>query len=176
MKKHSVGKVLLLEIAVILIVFLLETVASGGKAAIQYFLDLPSVFCILLFIVPALWVSGTMKDFVAAFSVGKKPYTLTQMKRALEAVKMAQKLTLCAMGFSVVIVFVVLLYRMEDPQILGPSFAVMVLTVFYGIIVEFLLIPVSAHVQNHITEAMDVPEEEEFANAKIVMDSDDEED
>lgn len=176
MKKHSVGKVLWLEIAVIVLVFTFEIVVSGGQAAIQYFLDLPSVFCILLFVVPALWVSGTMKDFVAAFSVGKKPYTLTQMKKALEAVKMAQKLTLCAMGSSVVIVFVILLYRMEDTQILGPSFAVMSLTIFYGIIVEFLLIPVSAHVQNHITEAMDVPEEEEFANAKIVMDSDDEED
>lgn len=176
MKKHSVGKILWMEIVVIVLVFVYQVAITGGTTVISWFIDIPSVCCLIFFVVPALWASGTAKDFAAAFSIGKKPCSLAQMKKSLEAVKMVQKLTLCAMGFSVVIVFVILLYNMEDFfTAIGPALAVMVLTVFYGIIVEFLLIPVSAHVQNHITEAMDVPEEEEFANAKIVVDEDDEE-
>lgn len=175
MKKHSVGKVLWLEIVIIVLVFVYQVAITGGMKVISGFIDIPSVCCLLFFVVPALWASGMTKDFAAAFSVGKKPCSLAQMKKTLEAVKMVQKLTLCAMGFSVVIAFVILLYNMVDFTALGPSLAVMVLTVFYAIIVEFLLIPVSAHVQNCITEAMDVPEEEEFANAKIVVDNDDEE-
>lgn len=160
MKKHSVGVVLWMEAAVVAAVFTFQVVVCGGRRTLLYFFDIPSIVCLLVCVVPALLISGMGRDFTAAFLVGKRRYPLAQMKKSLEAVKMVQRLVLCSMGFTVVISLVILLYQMTELSTMGPSFAVMVLTVLYGIVAEFLLIPVSALLQNRITEAMDVPEEE----------------
>lgn len=160
MKKYSVGMVLWLEVAVVAAVFAFQVAVCGGRKALIYFFDIPSIVCLLVCVVPALLISGMGRDFAAAFRVGKRKYPLAQMKKSLEAVKMVERLVLCSMGFTVVISFVILLYQMEELSAMGPSFAVMTLTVFYGVVAEFLLVPVSALLQNRIAEAMDVPEEE----------------
>lgn len=174
MKRNSVWFVLLLELAVITAVLVFQVMATGGLESVTYFIDTPSVICLLICVVPALLVSGMAKDFAAAFFVGKRQYSLAQMKKSLEAVKMVQRLVLCSMGLMVVISFVTLLHRLDDPSHMGPMLAVMVLTIFYGIIVEFLMIPISALVQNHITEAMDVQVDEVPAAAEPAPDNNDE--
>lgn len=181
MKKRSVGKVLLLEATVILVAFLFclfTFVQWEWASAFSYFIDIPSLLCLLLLVVPAVIVSGMWEDFARVFSIGKKEYTLAQMKRSLEAVKLVQRLVFCGIGFFTIITFVILLYSMLDPINLGPSMAIMALTVFYGIILEFFLAPMSAHVQNCITDVMDLPEDEQkpeiSANAKLVTDDEEE--
>ncbi|MCM1106213.1 MAG: hypothetical protein NC355_04635 [Blautia sp.] len=178
MKKRSVGKVLFLEVVVIFVVLMFTIIVTGGEAAVRnmvFMLDFPSALCLLLFVVPALFVSGTAKDFFNAFSIGKTHYTIAQMKKSLEAVKMLQRLVACGASFITVVTFIVVLCNVEDFSNIGPIAATMTITVLYGIILETILVPLSVHVQNYITEAMDLPEEMEFANARIVADNEDEE-
>ena len=73
---------------------------------------------------------------------------------------MVQRLIPCGAGISVLIAIVVLLSRLDDPSVLGPNLAVANLVVFYMFILEFLLLPLKAHVQNAITDLMDVEDEE----------------
>lgn len=178
MKKRSVGKVLFLEVVVVFAVLMLTIVVTGGEAAVRnmvILLDFPSIVCLLLFVVPALFVSGTAKDFFNAFTIGKTHYTIAQMKKSLEAVKMLQRLVVCGASFITVVTFIVVLCNVDDFTNIGPIAATMTITVLYGVVLETILVPLSVHVQNHITEAMDLPEEMEFANARLVVDDEDEE-
>ena len=159
-KKISIGAVLLLEVLIVFVIFLFEIWITGGGQGIHNYIDMPSLLIILLITIPSLCISGLGKDFLRAFSIGKKPYPLRQLKRSMEAVEMVQKLILCASGFSAVVATVMILSRLDDPAVIGPNLAVVILSVFYMIILEVLLLPLKAHVQNAVTDLMDVEDEE----------------
>lgn len=163
-KKHSIGAVLGLEVVVFLAVFCLNVLmVSGGDGlvrAFQYYIDMPSVFMILLVVVPALFASGMGRDFLNVFSVGKKEYSLRQLKRSLESIRMVQKLIICGATLASIIALVTILYELENLATLGPCLAVTIISAFYAVMLEFLLLPVKANVQNAITDLMDVGDEE----------------
>lgn len=160
-KKISIGRVLFWEIIVFVIVFLINVLMCGGIHGISHFIDTPSILSIILIVAPALLVSGMGHDFINAFTVGKKQYSLRQLKRSAEAVQMVQRLVICGGGLSSVIAIVTLLSMLDSPSTIGPNLAVAILVVFYAIVIEFLLIPLKANVQNAITDMMDVEDEEE---------------
>ena len=163
MKKPSIGVVLLLEIVVFVVLFLLNVLMNGGSQMVgqfAIFIDLPSLLSIFLCVAPALLVSGMGRDFLHAFSLGKKEYSLRELKKSLEAVKMVQLLVICGAMIAAIISFCSLLYSMEDLATLGPCLVVITLSVFYATVLEFLLIPLKAHVQNAITDLMGVEDEE----------------
>lgn len=164
-KKISVGTVLLLEALVLIFVLAFNLCVSWGFGddalrVIYLLLDAPSILLILMMVAPALLVSGMGRDFLHAFSVGKKDYTLRELKRSLEAVSAVQKIIFCAAAISGMIAFITILHRMSDISHLGPCLAVAVLVVFYAAILEFFLIPVKANIQNAITDMMDVEDAE----------------
>ena len=164
-RKISVGTVLLLEALVLIIVLVFNLCISWGFGdnilhAFSFLLDLPSILLILMMVAPALLVSGMGKDFLRAFSVGKKDYTLRELERSLEAVSTVQKIIFCAAAISGMIALVTILYQISDISYLGPCMAVAGLVVLYAAILEFFLIPVKANVQNTITDLMDVEDEE----------------
>lgn len=165
MKKKPIGVVLLMEVGIMLAVLIFMLVLMGRNVitdmVLYYFLDLPSFVCLVLFVLPVLIVSGTVKDFGNAFLAGKKPFTIAKLKRSLEAVKMVQQLLICGSFFIAVVTFIILLYNMDSLSGLGPCVAVMSLAFFYMVILEALLIPLRAHVQNQITDMMDVIDDEE---------------
>lgn len=164
-KKHSIGAVLGLEVVVFLAVFCVNVLIVSGVEGLVgslagSFIDFPSILLILLVVVPALYVSGMGRDFLNAFTVGKKKYSLIQLKHSLEAIQMVQKLIICGAALSGTVAIVTILYMMVELATLGPSMAVVVLSAFYAVMLEFFLIPVKANVQNAITDLMDVGDEE----------------
>ena len=162
-KKRSVGLVLLLQFIVLLVVFVLNAMSGGVQEiliGIYHYIDVPIMISIPLFVLPAMLVSGTMKDFGRAFQIGRKLYSIGQIKKSLEAVEMTQRLVICGCMFPTLIMVIVLLYNMEDLTSVGPSLSVSLVAILYGVILESLLIPLHAHVQNRLTEALDVTDEE----------------
>lgn len=168
-RKKNIVLVLVLEGLVLLALFMFVTAISGANDALtnignafRNFLDVPSILILLLFVMPVMIVSGAQRDFHCAFQIGKKEFSIAEMKKSLEAVQMAQWLVLCGMGFGVLISLVTVMRVCDDSlDVLGPNLAVALLILFYGTLAEAILIPLKAHVQNAITEAMDIEDEEE---------------
>lgn len=162
-KKNSVGKVLLLSVVVFTIFFwfnILMNMGAQGLEMFTNFFDLPALILILLLVVPMLVVSGSGRDFLNTFSIGKKEYPIRSLKRSLEAVQLVQKLILYSSIISCIMAIVTILTCLEDTATLGPCLAVAMLIVFYAAVLELFLIPVKAKVQNAITDLMDVEDEE----------------
>ncbi len=176
MKRKTSGFILLFEGLMILLVFTIAVFVSAGKNfSVANFLDATSIVLLALFTVPVLFVSGMAGDFVRVFWIGKKPCSLAQMKKTLESIKMMQRLVLCGAGFVTLIEIIIIFEMLDDPFTIGPNMAVAILVDLYGLIAEAVLIPLSAYVQSHITDALDVVEEDtEFPAVPAVVDRDEE--
>ena len=101
------------------------------------------------------------KDFVKAFSVGIKPYSLLELKNIVEAVGAAQKLTVYAALFAIIISGVLLMGRLDDPSTIGPNLAICFLSGFYAVIIEFLLLPLRLNAERKMNEEMDMGDDED---------------
>lgn len=167
-KKNSVGKVLWLELVVFILVFVFNVICTQGASGVERilnFVDLPSLILILLLVIPTLVISGMGRDFLNAFSIGKKEYAMRNLKRSLEAVQLVQKLVVCSSGISSIIAIVTILSQLDDLSTIGPNLAVAILVIFYAVILELFLIPLKANVQNAITDLMNVEDEVEDEKA-----------
>ena len=100
---------------------------------------------------------GAWKDFINAFSVGIKPFSLLQLKNIIEAVDAAQKLTVCGALFAIIISGVLIMGRL-DSSMMGPNLAVCFLSGFYAVIIEFLLLPLRLNAERKMNEEMDMGE------------------
>lgn len=149
------GEVLLVIAILVFNIFL----GSGEPMFIAYFLDLPSLLVILAFLIPGLIVMGEWKDFVRAFSVGIRPYSLLELKNIIGAVAAAQKLTVCAALFAIIVSGVLILGRLDDLEAMGPNLAVCFLAGLYAVIAEFLLLPLRLNAERRMNEEMDFGDE-----------------
>ncbi len=151
--------VLLGEIILFLGVFLFNILFGGwGVSAIAWFLDLPSFLLIALILFPGLIIMGAWKDFIKAFSVGIRSYSLLELKNIIEAVGAAQKLTLFGALFAIIISALLLLGRLDDLAIMGANLAVCFLSGFYAVIIEFILLPLRLNAECRMNEEMDLGE------------------
>jgi hypothetical protein len=154
----NIRLVLLGELLLFLGIFLFNLLLGGwGFSAIVWFIDLPSLLFIVLILFPGLLIMGAWKDFIKAFSVGIKPFSLLQLKNIIEAVDAAQKLTICGALFAIIISGVLIIGRL-DPSTMGPNLAVCFLTGFYAVIIEFLLLPLRLNAERKMNEEMDLGE------------------
>ncbi len=85
---------------------------------------------ILMLLIPGLLIMGEWKDFIKAFSVGIKRYSLLELKNIIGAVDAAQKLTIYGAFFAIIISGVLLLGRLDDPSTIGPNLGYVFLPVF----------------------------------------------
>ena len=127
-------------------------------AAVLWFLDLPSLLLIVLIFIPGLLIMGQWKDFLKAFSVGIRPFSLLELKNIIGAVDAAQKLTIYAALFAIIISGVLLMGRLDDPYTIGPNLAVCFLAGLYAVIIEFLLLPLRLNAERKMNEEMDLGE------------------
>ncbi len=154
----NIRLVLLGELLLFLGIFLFNLLLGGwGFSAIVWFIDLPSLLFIVLILFPGLLIMGAWKDFIKAFSVGIKPFSLLQLKNIIEAVDAAQKLTICGALFAIIISGVLIIGSL-DPSTMGPNLAVCFLTGFYAVIIEFLLLPLRLNAERKMNEEMDLGE------------------
>ena len=158
--KKNIRLVLLGELLLFVAIFLFNILlGSWGFSAILWFLDLPSLLLILLILIPGLIIMGEWKDFRKAFSVGIKEYRLLELKNIIGAVSAAQKLTVFAALFAIITSGVLILGRLDDLSVLGPSLAVCFLSGFYAVILEFFLMPLRLNAERRMNEEMDLEDE-----------------
>ncbi len=155
----NIRLVLIGELILFIVVFMLNVLGgSWGMPAISWFLDFPSLLLIVLIFVPGLLIMGEWKDFIKAFSVGIKPYSLLELKNIIGAVDAAQKLTIYAALFAIIISGVLVMGRLDDPSTIGPNLAVCFLAGLYAVIIEFLLLPLRLNAERKMNEEMDLGE------------------
>ena len=158
--KKSIRIVLLGELCLFAAVFSFNIIAGGwGFSAIAWFLDMPSLMIILLVLIPGLLIMDEWRDFVKAFSVGIKQYSLLELKNIIEAVGAAQKLTIHGALFAIIISAILLMGRFDEPSTFGPNLAVCFLSGFYAVIIEFFLLPLRLNVERKMNEEMDLGDE-----------------
>ncbi len=89
---------------------------------------------------------------------GIKSYSLLELKNIIGAVDAAQKLTIYAALFAIIISGVLLMGRLDDPNTIGPNLAVCFLDGLYAVIIEFLLLPLRLNAERKMNEEMDLGE------------------
>ena len=155
----NIRLVLIGELILFIAVFLFNVLAGGrGMSAVYWFLDLPSLLLIVVILVLGLLIMKEWKDFLKAFSVGIKSYSLLELKNIIGAVDAAQKLTIYAALFAIIISGVLLMGRLDDPYTIGPNLAVCFLAGLYAVIIEFLLLPLRLNAERKMNEEMDLGE------------------
>lgn len=155
----NIRLILIGELILFIAVFMINVlVGSWGMSAILWFLDFPSLLLIALILIPGLLIMGEWKNFLKAFSVGIKPFSLLELKNIIGAVGAAQKLTVYAALFAIIISGILLLGRLDDPSTIGPNLAVCFLAGFYAVIIEFLLLPLKLNAERKMNEEMDLGE------------------
>lgn len=155
----NIRLVLIGELLLFIAVFMMIVLGgSWGMSAVLWFLDLPSILLIVLIFVPGLLIMGEWKNFLKAFSVGIRPFSLLELKNIIGAVDAAQKLTIYAALFAIIISGVLLMGRLDDPYTIGPNLAVCFLAGLYAVIIEFLLLPLRLNAERKMNEEMDLGE------------------
>ncbi len=158
--KKNIRTVLLGELLLFIVLFLfITTGGSYGLSAVAWFLDLPSLIIILIILIPGLMIMGEWKDFTKSFSVGIKTYRLLELKNIIEAVDAAQKLTVFAALFAIIISGVLILGHIDDLAMIGPNLAVCFLSGLYAVIIEFFLLPLRLNAERKMNEEMDMEDE-----------------
>ncbi|MCR4902968.1 MAG: hypothetical protein K6A23_08920 [Butyrivibrio sp.] len=156
----NIRVILIGELILFISIFLVNIIlGSWGISAVLWFFDLPSLLMILMVLIPGLLIMGEWKDFIKAFSVGIKKYSLLELKNIIGAVDAAQKLTIYGALFAIIISGVLLLGRLNDPSTIGPNLAVCFLAGFYAVIFEFFLLPLRLNAERKMNEEMDLGDE-----------------
>ena len=118
-------------------------------------IDFPTIFFLVLFLIPLLISGGLLKDFNNAFrlGIGKKPAeSLMELKRAKESVSLTIKIMISLSIFICAIQGINILYSMNDPATLGPSFSIALLSLIYGMGIALILLPLQARLNIKIQE------------------------
>ena len=158
--KANIRMVLLGELILLAAIFLFMILVGGaGISSISWFIDFPSIVLIILILIPGLLIMGVWKDFVKAFSVGIKPYSLLELKNIIGAVGAAQKLTVLGALVAIITAGVFIMGSLDDPSSLGPKLAVCFLSGLYAVVIEFLLLPLKLNAERKMNEEMDFEDE-----------------
>lgn len=159
-KKWNIKIVTLLQLAFIILMYVVCALMcqSSLDSMIIRVIDMPSLIMILMFIILGLAISGSWKDFRNAFSVGTKTFTLKELKNMNESVALCRKLILYGGIFTSITAIIEILSRLDLLETIGPNLAVAILTIFYAMIFELLLLPVSIALQREINEVMSFEE------------------
>lgn len=126
---------------------------TGGY--ISRYLDFQTLLFLVLFLIPLLISGGLLKDFQNAFRlvIGKKEAeNLLELKRAKEAVSLTIKILIVVSVFICAIQGIFVIYSMDDPASLGPSFSVALLSLIYGLGIALVLFPLQARLNVKIQE------------------------
>ncbi len=157
--KKNIRTVLLGELLLLVAVFAFNVIVTSGVHGFSWYLDIPSIILMFVFLVPGLMIMGEWKNFLKAFSVGIKPYSLLELKNIIGAVGVAQKLVVCSALFSIIIAGVAVLGCVNDLSLIGPNLAICFLSGFYAVIIEFFLLPLKLNAEKRMNEEMDFEDE-----------------
>ena len=122
-----------------------------GSLNFVSFIDFPSLLTILLFEVTILFSAGLLKDFNNAFRLvvrtkrnAESAVSASELRRAVEAVRLAGKVSLVGGAFALLVQIILILHHMSSPEKLGPMLAVAILTLLYALAIALLLLPLES--------------------------------
>lgn len=157
-RKWSIVNIVLNLLWVLLFGFMLFSLGFGiGPSNLMWFLDMPSLYLIIGFLILGLGISGQMKYFwygiKTAYVQKAAGYEeKRELEKAEYALGFGVKILLLTGVVTALISFVTIMVNLEDPSALGPNLAVMILTVLYGIVFSMVLMIFKARVHNRIVE------------------------
>ena len=135
---------------------MLSTVGGG----LVYFLDFTSALVMLLFGSTILLSAGLLKDFNNAFRLvvrmGREKESAVsegELRRAIEAVRLAIKTMLTGGVFSFLFTCVLIMVQLDTPEKLGPMLAVGMLVLLYGLAVVLILLPLEARLRVRLSDS-----------------------
>lgn len=145
--------------------FLILMTYTGGDRTFSFdwFIDFPTILIMLIFIVPVLMRGGVWRDFKRAFKLLKKDFTchLSELRRTKDVLEMIQKQIWYAGILTMMVSVMYVMVNISDTSLLGPNIAVVVLTMFYAVILEMLLLPMVLEVKGRIINYMELETEEQ---------------
>lgn len=142
-------------VSVVLLTVLMCGTSGMNGGYIMRYLDFNTILFLVLFLIPLLISGGLLKDFHNAFRlvIGKKEAEdLLELKRAKEAVNLTIKVMIAVSVFICAVQGIFVIYSMDDPMSLGPSFSVALLSLIYGMGVALILFPLQARLNVKIQE------------------------
>lgn len=142
-------------VSVVLLTVLMCGASGMNGGYIMRYLDFNTILFLVLFLIPLLISGGLLKDFHNAFRlvIGKKETEdLLELKRAKEAVNLTIKVMIAVSVFICAVQGIFVIYSMDDPMSLGPSFSVALLSLIYGMGVALILFPLQARLNVKIQE------------------------
>lgn len=119
------------------------------------YLDLFSLFVIIMLVIPMLVASGAHKDFNRAFRFALNKTVqpgLEELKKAKEAVTTARKLIILSGILDSLISMICILARLDDVAYLGPNVAVAILSLMYAVILNVILVPIEHRLKSKVIE------------------------
>ena len=155
----NIRLILLGELVLIIIMFSFLLWLDQGISSLAWFIDIPSLLMILFMLVCGLVIMGEWRDFIKAFSVGIRQYSLLELKNIIAAVDAAQKLTIFGALFSIIASGILVLGNLNDYSVIGPNLAICFLTGLYAVVIEFFLLPLRINAEIKMNEEMDLGDE-----------------
>ena len=148
LKEDSKGAVTGLVMGVILLALFIIAiiVMSNGLLSLAWFIDLPSILAVLGILFVLLGASGQFVNFFRSFKLicASRKYTPEELasyvKKSEYALDLGRKGTLLGGVVASLIGFVSFMGHYSDPSTIGPSLAVVVLTLFYSAILSLIIL------------------------------------
>lgn len=142
-----VGTILSFILLVFACVFTI--LSASGVESLVWYIDLPSIIIPLGITFFVLFASESMWEFFQGFAIvyGKKEYSDERIIQAWLAMKTVLVTIPIAGVFSFLVSVVAIIAHLSNPRLLGPHFAVAILSLFYCSVVEILLIPTAVRLR-----------------------------
>lgn len=152
-------------LSVLAIILCFVFVQLVNPYSIMGFVDATCILLLVVLVVPIMISAGLLKDLNNGIRLilGKKKETaMLELKRAKLAVDTTMRVSVCSSLFVTMMEVVVLLHNMSDPAMLGPMISLCLLSLLYAMIINLLLLPIRAKLEQRILEYIpSCPEREE---------------
>lgn len=144
-------KMMFLVMIIAIIGLLLFTVSQ--PSGIMVYIDPASMVLIFVFsVIPLIW-SGSLLDIKIGIQLimsNETTFTLLQLKNAYAAFEMLNKSLIIASIFATLIGGISILTYLGDISNIGPSLAVVVLTILYSVTIMIFVAPIQLRLKKEI--------------------------
>lgn len=136
------------------LLFFVTEFLNGGRGlyTVTWFIDSPSLLIILAITLIMMTASGSLRDFIRGFRIcyGEKEFSEEEVQRSWLAMKLVLIILPLGSVLSFVMSIVTILASLMDPAALGPNCAVALLVLFYGMLIDLLLLPTAKRLRMHL--------------------------
>lgn len=163
MKEHNSQKknsqLIIISMAIGFILTLIGLIAAfmniQGLYVITYFIDMPSLLFLFGIDLIVLVLSGAVVDFFRSFAIcfGKEKAKEEPITKSIRAVKLALILNVLAGSFIFVGQLILTMPAALESGTMPQVISVLIITVWYGIFLDLLLLPVLFRLQNKREES-----------------------